>query len=314
MNDALEPVTRIGPGQGHSIFVDAPHGTGKREALVGRLQALVAAGVSPHTILVLVPQRQRRKLYGGMIATDHLTGGAVGGDPAACVGVGFHTYSSLAGRMVRLFWPLVAEAAGFASPPCPPVFLTYETAQYLMGQLVAPQLEGGYFEGLSMRPQRVLSQLLDNLNKAAINGYPVDQVGGRLASAWTGDKARLVYYEQVQTCVAAFRDHCRRHGLLDFSLVIEVFNQYLLAADDFWTHLTGWCRHLPVDQLEETVPVAQDLFDDADLARDRLLSAISRIVGPEGSESLGASAGEVTGQARARRRGCGRWRRALAHG
>jgi len=269
MDDRLERVTRAGPGKPQTLYVEAPHGSGKREALVGRVRALVTAGASPGSILVLVPQRQRREMYGAMICDLGVTEAAAdGSSPEAaatgratdCQGVVFHTFSSLASRMVRLFWPLVAEAAGFADPHRPPVFLTYETAQYLMGQLVAPQLERGYFERLSMRPQRVLSQLLDNLNKAAINGYPVDEVRGRLEAAWTGERARLVYYEQVQTSVRAFRDHCLRHGLLDFSLVIEVFHQYLLEVDGFWAHLTGWCRHLLVDQLEETVPVAQDLI------------------------------------------------------
>ena len=47
-------------------------------------------------------------------------------------------------RMVDLFWPLVADKAGFAHPNRPPTFLTLETAQYSMARLVRPLLDEGY--------------------------------------------------------------------------------------------------------------------------------------------------------------------------
>ena len=257
MREALLQVIEAPAGGGHSVFVEGVHGSGKAACLSARICALRKARVPAHAILVLVPQRGRRALFTRLLAVDAEGERQGGGLP---VTADFLTYYGLASRAVRLFWPAVAGEGGFASPERPPVFLTYETAQYLMGQIIAPRLARGFFEGLSMRPQRVLSQLLDNLNKAATNGFPLESVGERLQRAWAGEAPRRVCYDHAQECATAFRDHCLAHGLVDFSLAVELFNRHLLVREDFWCHLSGRYHHLLVDQVEETVPVAQDLI------------------------------------------------------
>lgn len=252
MHPDLERVLAGDWESGLTCFIEGPVGAGKRAALGGRLQSLLASGVPGYSILVLLPDRSAREQYQALISRFDL--GPFGA-------VELNTYYSLAGRLVRLFWPLVAAEAGFAFPQRPPVFLTYETAQYLMGELIASLLAQGYFEGLVLRRQQILSQLLDNLNKAAVNGYPLSQVGERLKQAWTGEENRLRYYEQAQHCIELFRGHCLQHGLLDLSLVVEVFHRHLVEKPQFWQYFVQRYRHLLVDQVEEMVPVAQDLVE-----------------------------------------------------
>lgn len=236
-----------------ALFLAGPAGAGKSQALVQRLRFLLQSGVPGYSILVILPDRATTVQFDD--AVSELDLGPFGA-------VDLHTYYGLASRLVRTFWPLVARDAGFAQPQRQPIFLTYETAQYVMSQLIEPLLEQGYFEGLSMRPQRIVSQLLDNLNKAAINGYPISEVESQLKAAWTGEdrEERLRYYEQAQDCIELFREHCLAHGLLDISLTIEVFHQHLVENPTFWRYFTERYRHILVDNLEESVPVAQDLI------------------------------------------------------
>ena len=111
-----------------------------------------------------------------------------------------------------------------------------------------------------MRPQRTVSQLLDNANKSAIHGFPLSEVGPRLSEAWTGDENRLRYYDQSQHCIELCRGYCLQHGLLDASLVFEIFNRHLLGRDEFWLYFTERYRHIIVDSVEEMVPIAHDLI------------------------------------------------------
>ncbi len=276
----------------YTCFLEGPVGTGKTQALIDRLNNLLQRGVSGYSVLVLLPDRSGVMRYDKALAQDPM--GALGA-------VDLHTYYGLATRLVRLFWPLVAKDAGFATPQQPPAFLTYETGQYLMGQLVAPLLEQGYFEGLALRPQRVLSQLLDNLNKAALNGYPISEVGPRLRGAWNGEEARLRYYDQAQQCIELFRGHCLQRGLLDVSLTVEVFHRYLVEKEEFWWYFTERFRHVLVDNLEESVPVAQDLVrrflplcDSALLTCDRGAGyRVNLGVDGKGAEELGQLCQEV---------------------
>ena len=240
-----------GPVKGNfTCHLEGPVGSQTSQALIGRLRYLLRQGVAGYSILVLVPDRATRTRFRQQIGDLDL--GPYGA-------VDLFTYSGLSIKLVQLFWPLVAGPAGFAAPQRPPVVLNYEAAQFLMGQIVAPLIDVGYFEGLALRPQRLLSQLLDSLNKAAVNGYPLAEVAPRLRRAWTGDENRLRYYDQVQTCIENFRAHCLERGLLDFSLVVEVFHRYLVEEPAFWRYFTERFRHLLADHLEETPPVAQNL-------------------------------------------------------
>ena len=172
------------------------------------------------------------------------------------------TIGGLAQRAVELYWPLVAGPAGFARPDQPPTFLTLETAQYHMDRLVAPAITEGAFGDVTLSRQRLISQILDDLNKAAVARFPASEIGLRLSQAWNGESSRLRVYQKVQECADAFRRFCLEHNLLDFSLQIEVFTRYVLALPEAEATLRSRYRHLLADNIEEDVPVTHDLLAD----------------------------------------------------
>ena len=233
------------------IFLEGIAGTGKTTAGVARLLRLLAEGVPADSILVLTPQRTLAAPF-----TDTLCG------PAAPAGgeVTVLTLGGLAQRMIELFWPVVAADAGFAQPDRPPTFLTLETAQYFMARLVGPLLAEGYFDSISIGRNRLYSQILDNLNKAAAVGFPHSEIGARLTAAWVGDSVQTRVYAEAQECADRFRAYCLAHNLLDFSLQYELFAQRLWPLPACRDYLTRRYTHLIVDNVEEDTPVAHDLL------------------------------------------------------
>lgn len=234
---------------GHSLFLEGPVGAGKTRTGMHRLAYMLDQGVSPHTVLVVVPERQVGHRYRSFLEAGPHPG------PLQC-----QTYYGLALRAVQDFWPHIALEAGFGAPMQDPRFLNFETAQFVLRRIIQPQLDQGYFAGLSIRPQRILSELLDNLNKAAINGYPLEEVGRRLREAWTGDPGRKLDYRHAQHCIELFRSFLLQHNLLDFSLVVDAFNRHLVHHPTYWRYFIQRYRHLIYDNVEETVPVAQDFI------------------------------------------------------
>jgi hypothetical protein len=233
------------------ILLTGPAGCGKTTAAVARVLALVESGIPADSILLVTPQRGLQNPYLEAIAAQPYAGGEV--TPA--------TMGGLARRMVDLFWPLAAEAAGFAHPERPPVFLTLETAQYHMAHLVRPLIEEqGYFESLTIDRNRLYSQVIDNLNKAAVVGFPPDQIGERLTAAWNSDPAQRRVYADAQDCANRFRAFCLEHNLLDFSLQFQIFADILWPQPIVRDLLTRSYRHLVYDNLEEEGPRAHDLL------------------------------------------------------
>jgi len=245
-------------------FLEGPPGAGKTTLAVRRMLRLLNDGVPGGNILVLTPQRTLAAPYFDALHSPE----APPGEPPTVLTIG-----GLARRSLDLFWPLVAADAGFARPDAPPIFLTLETAQYFMDRVLDPLLAQGYFDGVTIQRNRLVSQVLDNLNKAAVVGFAHQEIALRLKRAWGGESSRKRVYDEAQTVAVHFREYCLAHNLLDFSLQIEIFGRDLLPLPVFQNDLYRRYRHLIVDNLEEDTPVAHDLLR-AWLARPELQSAL----------------------------------------
>ncbi len=233
------------------LFLEGPTGSGKTTVGVHRLRHLLDLGIPADRILILTPQRTLALPYADTLRRPALTPGGQ---------ANLATPAALARRMVDLFWPLVAEKAGFAHPDERPIFLTQETAQYHMARIVAPLLEAGYFETVTISRHRLYTQILDVMSKAAVVGFPLTEIATRLKEAWVGDPAQRTIYDQAQTCALHFRRYCLEHNLLDFSLQFDLFIKHLWPEPLCRAHLLRAYDHLIVDNVEELYPVAHDLL------------------------------------------------------
>ncbi len=233
-----------------SLFLEGPAGAGKTTAGAARVAHLLEKNVPASEILVMVPQRTLAAPYA---ALDLPPGGEIS----------ITTLGGLARRAIDLFWVLVAEDAHFAQPQQRPTFLSLETAQYYMARIIAPVIaERGFFETITINRNRLYSQIIDNLNKAAVVGFPHTEIGERLKAAWNGDDTQRRIYDEVQECATIFRQFCLSHNLLDFSLQAELFTQRLWSLPPCRAYLTRLHKHLIIDNLEEDSPAAHDILRD----------------------------------------------------
>jgi hypothetical protein len=235
----------------HTIFLSGPPGCGKTTLAVSRLRHLLSQRIPAEQILVLVPQRTLATPYYDALKSIDLPAGGL---------VTVATIGGLARRTLDLFWPLVSREAGFAHPQHRPRFLTLETAQYYMDRIVEPFVESGAFDGIVISRARLVSQIIDNLNKAAAIDFPPDQIAARLKAAWSGESAHKRIFDQVQAAALAFRQACLEQNLLDWSLQLDVFRRFLLPRPELRRYLQGGYRHLFVDNTEEDIPTAHDLL------------------------------------------------------
>jgi hypothetical protein len=244
------------------LFLDGSAGSGKTTAAAARMLRLLDQGIPGGDMLIYVPQKALALPY-----VRALNEAAYAGSPPAV-----HTIGSISTRNVELYFPLIAKEAGFASPDEPPTLLSLETAQYVMARIVEPLLNRfiePYFVGLRLNRNRLYSQILDNLNKAAMVGFDHTEIAERLISALPDPENRAVF-EQVQDAAIRFRRYCLEHNLVDFSLAVEIFQRQIWSRADLRERLTGQYRHIIVDNVEEDVAASHrllaDLIDKAESA------------------------------------------------
>ncbi len=224
-------------------------GTGRTTAVHHRLLRLLAEGEPAYTILTIVAEPDRAQ--GFLTAVQQSELGPYGDLTVT-------TYSKMAMEMVDLFWPLVARPAGFVRPYQPPTFLTYDLAQLLMWHIITPMLNAGAFADLRLRPQQIVSQLLDTLNRAALNSLTLDEAILRQKTTWTGEPERLIHLEEAAEAARQFRQTCLEQSLLDLSLAVEVFDTQLVHHPEFHRYFSERFRHLIVDNMEEQTPAGQN--------------------------------------------------------
>ncbi len=249
--DAILPVIQSNT----KLFLSGPYGSGKTELAVQRLQwLLLQERVRGNDILVLVPQRITGQPY-----QQALRGGAMpNGSPARIT-----TVAGLAREAVGLYWPLLSTTAGFHDPRKEPTFLNLETSQYHMERLVMDAIAQGEFDGIRVEKNRIITQVLDNLNKTALHGFTIDEAYARLELSVPFGETRtgqLNALRSARTISHHFRQLCLNGSLIDFSLLIDLFYRHALNNEWSRTHLFRSHRHIIFDNVEEANAVAHDLI------------------------------------------------------
>jgi hypothetical protein len=245
----LSPIQQEAASSGGTSYLYGPAGTGKTTTLQHRLLRVLRDGEPAYTILTLVAEPEHRGAY---LETVH----DLRREPYAELNITH--YPKLAQSMVGLFWPLVARDAGFDRPYVPPTFLSYDQAQVLMWRIISPLLTQGAFANLRLRPQQIVSQLLDTLNRAALNALSLDEAVARQSQTWSGEPERRFHLDDAATAAHAFRRQCLTNSLLDLSLTVEVFDTQLVKHPEFHRYFRERYRHLIVDNLEEQTPAGQN--------------------------------------------------------
>jgi len=233
------------------IFLSGPAGTGKTSTAKAYLNLLRDKKISGNRILILVPQRSLGITYQRFL---DILGDFNGGI------ITIQTLGGVAQRMIRLFWPIIAPITLKLDPKKPPIFLTLETAQYYLNKVCEPFFEKAYFESIRAEKPRILSQILDNLNKAAVVGFSHEEISERLKSAWSHEPGHIKSYDQAQEMANLFREFCYHNNFLDFSLQIEIFQKTIWPSLLCKEYLNHQYDYLIYENCEEDIPVFHDVM------------------------------------------------------
>ena len=230
------------------IWLEGMAGSGKTTVGVRRVLRLLSEGVPAESILIFVPQRSLANPYIEALRDHRLYRGGQ---------ASVHTIGSLSLQLVEMFWFLVSERAGFKHPQDLPNFLSLELVQYFMTRAIEPLVnQRDYFNSVRIDRARLYSQIVDNMNKAALVGFPISEIGSRLKTALAGGVEQSHIFDDAQTCALAFRQYCLGRNLLDFSLYLELFRDYVQGLAPAQATMRRRFRHVIADNVEEDNPAS----------------------------------------------------------
>lgn len=171
------------------------------------------------------------------------------------------TYFGFIQNELKNYWPWVEERLVGELRTIEPVFMTVETAHYLMSKLVEDaRYREGAFATINATAQQIAVQLIDNLNQGAMNQLTFTEMKQRLFAWAGGDPEKLNVYQEALQVIRKFRAQALKMRCLDYSLVINLYDSYLLGNLRYEKDLRGRYRYLIVDDLEKTVPTGQSMI------------------------------------------------------
>lgn len=232
-----------------NLIYSGPVCSGKTTALINKYLDLINEGVSSDRILVLVRStsdvsRWRKELKAPFLGKLNV-----------------YTYFGFVQDQLTSYWPMVEDKLPGKQRFALPVFMTVEVSHYLMMQLVEEKLSQGGFRDVRSTPDAIAIQLLDNLNQAAVSGMVLEEAFYRLRSLGAaGGREKAAAYQDAIEVMERFRKSCLQTRCIDYSLMVELYTYILFRDEEYLKRLDSSYDYLIVDDLDETVPVAQDLI------------------------------------------------------
>lgn len=171
------------------------------------------------------------------------------------------TYFGFIQKEISDYWPWIERNLPGGPAAIEPTFMNVETSHYLMSKYVEKRRKyRDTLDYINATTPRIAVQLIDNLNQAAMNNLKLEELGKRLLSWAAGDREKLLVFNEVLAIMKSFRKFCIDNRILDYSLVVEMYNEELLQNEAYLDKLRERYRYLFVDDLEKAVPAAQQLF------------------------------------------------------
>src|SRR5690554_2717602 len=172
-----------------------------------------------------------------------------------------YTYFGFVQKELSDYWPWIEAKLPGGLTRVEPTFMNVETAHYLMSKYVEKYREGrDVFEYINATSPLIAVQLIDNLNQAAMNNLSLNELEERLLDWAADDLDKTLVFNEAVEIMRSFQKFCIDKRLLDYSLMIELYNNYLFDNQNYQRELVERCNYLFVDNLEKAVPAAQQLY------------------------------------------------------
>lgn len=241
------------PAKGSKLILKGPAGSGKSSVLLERYKYLVRElHIPSEKILILVLNRSQSLEW--RTKTSLESSGAIRRTSY---------YGFIQSELITYYPIVVKNCSEIVNKRIKPIFLTFESAQFLVSKVIEWQRENsGLFSGVTSYADRIAIELTANLVKAATSDIPFYEIGNRLYNSLEiKDESKKQLFSDADMILSAYRKKCMELGIFDFGMAVELYNKCLLRDEGYREHLVSRTRHLIVDNIEECVPTETDFIE-----------------------------------------------------
>lgn len=192
-------------------------------------------------ILFLVPNNSTKNIYERKI------------DIEFSESINITTYLSFIKKEIVKFWPVICENCDkIHKINTSPVFIYNNLSEYIINDKVNEKrnLEG-YFEDITSTNKNIAKSINTNINKSVLNKIDFSTIGEKIyLSKKNRDKLTKFSYSQVDEIINYYIDTLLYNGILDNSLSVYIYNNYLLTNELYIKNLKKQINYLIVDSFE----------------------------------------------------------------
>lgn len=165
------------------------------------------------------------------------------------------TYISFISKEVIKFWPMIDEKCDeILEHRLKPITISSSLRDYILTEIVKQNRNfRNYFEDITASNRNIANSISDNLNKAVQNLIDIKSIGEKIYySKVNHDKINRFSYSEMQEVIDKYISLLLSNSIIDNSLMIYLYNNYLLKDERYLSFLRKDIKYLLVDSLENS--------------------------------------------------------------
>ena len=163
------------------------------------------------------------------------------------------TYSHFVQSEVIKYWPKIAKnCQEIKKEKISPSFISQSLSEYIIKSYIKKvREEENYFQDIVATDRSICRNILDNLSKACFNDLDIKTIGEKIYDSKKNRNDLNRYsYTQMQEVIDYYLGLMLNNGIIDNSIAIYLYNNYLLNNEDYKRRLKREYNYLIVDSLE----------------------------------------------------------------
>ena len=165
------------------------------------------------------------------------------------------TYSHFVQSELIKYWPIIENNCDQINiNKISPSFISQSLSEYMIMEYIKKtREEENYFQDIVGTNKSICRNILDNLSKSCFNNIDINNIGEKIYNSKKNRNDLNRYsYTQMQEVIDFYVETLLSNGIIDNSIAVYLYNNYLLNNEDYRKMLMKEYRYLIVDSLENS--------------------------------------------------------------